>query len=144
MEDLVTHAVKDHPLKNNSTNKHDCSVCGEDFNNLDLFISRILRVHNLVDDVTLKTTEAGQQLVNVWPSETSKGFKCYDCGKDVGEKANLIGHKRSAHYKQKDVEISTITTTAGSAPGTVCSGTDQRRECGSMLVSSSSSSSRGI
>ena len=38
-EDLVTHAVKDHPLKNKVSNKHECSVCGEHFDSLELLIS---------------------------------------------------------------------------------------------------------
>ena len=100
-EDLVTHAVKDHPLKYNASNQHGCAVCGDSFNSLELLISHILRFHSLVNEQTLATTEAGQQLLTVWPEEKTNGFRCYDCGKDVGEKTNLINHKKAEHYKQK-------------------------------------------
>ena len=61
----------------------------------------ILRIHHLVDEETLETTEAGVQLEKVWPTPSAAGFKCYDCGKDVGERANLMKHKMEDHYKQR-------------------------------------------
>ena len=82
--------------------KHECAVCTDTFSNVEAVIHHILRVHNLVDPATLAATEAGNQLVNVWPVEVTHNFKWYDCGKDVGERANLIQHKKEEHYKMKN------------------------------------------
>ena len=46
--------------------------------------------------------EVGHQLVRVWPSEHTSKFKCYDCGEEVGERSNLIQHKKQKHYKLKN------------------------------------------
>ena len=81
MEDLVAHALKEHAMNNE---KHECAVCTDTFSNVEAVIHHILRVHNLVDPAILAATEAGNQLVNVWPVEVTHNFKCYDCGKDVG------------------------------------------------------------
>ena len=83
-------------------NNHKCSVCGECYSSVDSLIHHILRVHQLVDENSLATTEAGHQLVRVWPSEDTSKFKCYDCGEDVGERSNLIQHKKQKHYKLKN------------------------------------------
>ena len=99
-EDFVAHAFKEHAKNNNGTNK--CAMCGEVLESVDKLIHHILRVHHLVNEQTLITTEAGHQLEKVWPNEESAKFKCYDCGKDVGERSNIIKHKREAHYKQKN------------------------------------------
>ena len=98
MADLVTHAFKEHAK--NDTNK--CAVCSEEFNSVEVLIPHILRIHHLVNEQTLETTEAGIQLQKVWPSENASNFKCYECGQEVGERANIIKHKRIAHYKQKN------------------------------------------
>ena len=99
-EDLVAHVVKEHSfMKGNSADK--CTVCGEEFLSVDPFIHHILRVHHLVNEETLVTTEAGIQLERVMPTPSAAGFKCYDCNKDVGERSNLMKHKREDHYKQR-------------------------------------------
>ena len=100
-EDLITHTVQEHPLDNNVLNKNVCTVCGVYFQSVEPLISHIFRIHHLIDEPTLATTEAGHQLVKIWQEEKSNCFKCYDCGKDVGEKSNIINHKQAVHYKQK-------------------------------------------
>ena len=73
MADLVTHAFKEH-AKNNS---NKCAVCSEEFNSVEILIHHILRIHHLVNEQTLQTTEAGIQLEKVWPNENAANFKCY-------------------------------------------------------------------
>ena len=99
MEDLVAHVLKEHAVGDKYMNK--CAVCGESFNTAEKLIHHIFRVHNMVDKDTLETTEAGHQLKRVWPTKVPK-FQCYDCGQDVGERTNLIQHKREKHYKLKN------------------------------------------
>ena len=96
MEDMVAQVLKEHAVGDKYMNK--CAVCGESFNNVEKLIHHILRVHNMIDKDTLETTEAGRQLERVWPTEEFPKFQCYDCGQDVGERANLIQHKREKHY----------------------------------------------
>ena len=99
-DDLITHVVKEHYfMKGNSSDK--CAVCGEEFLTVDSLIHHILRIHHLVNEETLVTTEAGAQLEKVWPTPSTDGFKCYGCGKDVGERANLMKHKMEDYYKQR-------------------------------------------
>ena len=99
-EELIIHLVKEHSyMAGNSSDK--CAVCGEEFLTVETLIHHILRIHHLVNEDTLATTEAGAQLERVWPTPSAAGFKCYDCGKDVGERANLMKHKTEDHYKQK-------------------------------------------
>ena len=97
-EDLVEHVVKAHGFNN----KNVCIVCSNVFNNVDELIHHIIRVHHTVNQETLMTTEAGHQLVNLWPQEKTNSIRCYDCGQEVGERSNLINHKREAHYKVKN------------------------------------------
>ena len=60
---------------------------------MDQHIHHIFRINSLVNKESLITTEAGVKLKRVWPTHSAASFKCYDCGKEVGERANLIKHK---------------------------------------------------
>ena len=97
-EDLVEHVVKAHAYNN----KNICTVCSDVCNNVDELIHHIIRVHHMVNPETLMTTEAGHQLVNIWPQDKTNSIRCYDCGQEVGERSNLINHKKEAHYKVKN------------------------------------------
>ena len=99
-EDLVAHAMKEHALVKSNIDTSKCAVCAEEFIDVEPLIQHILRIHRLVDEETLLTTEAGHQLERVWPDESTANFKCYDCGQGVNEKGDLIKHKKEKHYKQ--------------------------------------------
>ena len=100
--DLIGHAMKVHTLVKSNIDTDKCAVCSEEFISVNALISHILRIHSLVNEETLATTEAGHQLVKVWPNESESTFKCYDCGQGVNERGDLIKHKREKHYKQKN------------------------------------------
>ena len=97
-EDLIDHVVRIHAFNN----KNICAVCSEVFSNVEDLIHHILRIYHMVDQETLIKTKAGHQLENIWPLEKTNGIKCYDCGQDVGERSNLINHKKESHYKVKN------------------------------------------
>ena len=103
-EALATHVIADHAMKTSQTGDK-CKECGKMFSNMETLISHLIKTHYLVnphrgDEVT----RAGHQLDQSWTMASSRAnnsMKCYECGQDVGNKTDMMRHKRENHYKEK-------------------------------------------
>ena len=102
-EALAAHVIKVHAKKSSPTGDK-CTQCGKVFPSIEILMNHIIRDHYLINPRTEEATSAGQQLEESWSLQQTRSnhlIKCHDCGENVGDRSNIMRHKRERHYKEK-------------------------------------------